>query len=430
MKTDINGRVLNVNRRIVQNATACALRESIVIKSDNGLAPNEVTMWPLEPKGSLETLEPKGSLETELRIVTEVNREMLLNFFESLKRKGWMNIRPAYQRRNRWDEKKQSKLIESFLINIPVPPLFVFEYEPARYEVMDGQQRITAIQRFYDGDLKLKGLKLRPDLNGRSYKTVPQKIQDSFDRRSISYTVLLYESAQKPEERELLRKHVFERLNTGGVTLVRQEIRNCLYDSNFNKLCVQLTQLPNFRRVWGLPSYKVDEEELNNEKLRKNSFFSKMFDIEAVLRFFAFRNLDRFSGNIQDFLDRYMSNALKLKAGDLDIMRTQFELTLNCAVSIYGDAAFRVWIPEHSDSKKVKKAQWSSRPSINIWDAVMIGLFQNRDSYDVLPSKAESILERTKELFLSHPTKTFTGAKSTKKDLITKIKLFTELFKA
>jgi len=86
----------------------------------------------------------------ELRIVTESNREQLPNFVEALKRSNpaWMELRPFYQRRPRWDKVRQSKLIESFIMNIPVPPLFVYESTLAKYEVMDGQQRITAIQSF------------------------------------------------------------------------------------------------------------------------------------------------------------------------------------------------------------------------------------------------------------------------------------------
>lgn len=84
------------------------------------------------------------------RIVTETNREKLKNFYEALKRPNYMNARPSYQRRQRWSAERQSQLIESFLINNPIPPLFVYETRPNVYEVMDGQQRITAIKAFPD----------------------------------------------------------------------------------------------------------------------------------------------------------------------------------------------------------------------------------------------------------------------------------------
>src|SRR5258708_760756 len=126
------------------------------------LTPAERTMWekPVRtsvPKPSDDEINAKyGS--RELRIVTESNREQLPNFVEALRRPGWMKLRPSYQRRQRWDRERQSRLIESFIMNIPVPPLFVYESDLAKYEVMDGQQRITAIRDFYTNKLKLEGL--------------------------------------------------------------------------------------------------------------------------------------------------------------------------------------------------------------------------------------------------------------------------------
>ena len=107
----------------------------------------------------------------ELRIVTESNREQLPNFVAALRRPDWMRLQPFYQRRKRWDIKRKSKLIESFIMNVPVPPCFLFESEFARYEVMDGQQRITTIRDFYENNFKLKGLEQWPELNGRQYNT-------------------------------------------------------------------------------------------------------------------------------------------------------------------------------------------------------------------------------------------------------------------
>ncbi|MGL6342326.1 MAG: DUF262 domain-containing protein, partial [Waterburya sp.] len=120
------------------------------------------------------------------RILTEINREKLPSFADSLKKNNYMDVSPFYQRRLRWDKKKQSQLIESFLINIPVPPIILYEKEYNSYEVMDGQQRITAIKDFYNNDLELTGLKLWSELNGRKYQQLPDKIKAGIDRRAIS----------------------------------------------------------------------------------------------------------------------------------------------------------------------------------------------------------------------------------------------------
>src|SRR5258708_27280177 len=114
------------------------------------LAPSEHSIWekptrPVREKMSDDEIDEKYVSKAE-RIVTEMNREKLPNFVDALKREKYMVLTPAYQRRRRWDPERQSRLIESFLMNIPVPPLFIYETSLNRYEVMDGQQRITAVK--------------------------------------------------------------------------------------------------------------------------------------------------------------------------------------------------------------------------------------------------------------------------------------------
>ncbi|WP_152903448.1 DUF262 domain-containing protein, partial [Serratia marcescens] len=142
----------------------------------------EIKMWEKEKKQrSTATtdaeIEAKYDTKSE-RIVTETNREKLPNFYEALKKPDYMNTRPFYQRRSRWTPKLQSRLIESILINIPIPPLFVYEIRSNVHEVMDGQQRISAIKAFYSNELVLEGLERWPELNGRTYSKLPKAIQD------------------------------------------------------------------------------------------------------------------------------------------------------------------------------------------------------------------------------------------------------------
>lgn len=107
----------------------------------------EQVMWTIPPKDHIESLNTSQINEKyergEQRIVTEMNREKLPNFVEALKRNDYMEVRPFYQRRSRWDEARQSKLIESFIINIPVPPIFLYERAYNSYEVMDGQRKLS-----------------------------------------------------------------------------------------------------------------------------------------------------------------------------------------------------------------------------------------------------------------------------------------------
>ena len=355
----------------------------------------------------------------ELRIVTESNREQLPNFVEALKRPNWMELRPFYQRRQRWDEERQSKLIESFIMNIPVPPLFVYESDLAKYEVMDGQQRITAIKEFYGNKLVLEGLEQWPELNGRIYDKLPSEIRKGIDRRSISYVVLLKESATTSDEQALLRQQVFERLNTGGIRLSNQEIRHCIYHDKFDELLMELTKLPAIRRAWGLPLYSIEEENNPPEQLLASQHYSQMRDAEIILRFFALRHVDQYRGGMQNFLDQYMVRSRRFTETDIEFLKNTFTDTIALAVEIYEQALFHPWDPEVE--------QWSDRAQIAFADAVMVGFNRVLDSSQQLRSKKQNVLEATKQLFRDTPPGTFTGQKNTKKDVQDRIRLFQEV---
>ncbi len=228
------------------------------------------------------------------RMLTEINREKLPSFAATLKKSGYLNVRPDYQRRERWDAKKQSRLIESFLMNIPVPPIILYEIDYNAYEVIDGQQRITAIRDFYDNKLQLEGLEIWEELNGRNYQELPSRIKAGIDRRSLSSIVLITESTSNLEEAMFLKQQAFERINTGGVSLSKQEVRNCLFYGDFNNLLIELAENDIFAKAWGIPLKK-------SQKPTENSLYKKMEDVELVLRFFALRHMDNFKYGIASF---------------------------------------------------------------------------------------------------------------------------------
>lgn len=354
----------------------------------------------------------------ELRIVTEMNREQLPNFVDALKRPGWMELRPFYQRRPRWDPARQSKLIESFIMNIPVPPLFVYESDLAKYEVMDGQQRITAIRDFYTNKLRLEGLEQWPDLNGRIYDRLPTEIRKGIDRRSISYFVLLKESAVTSEEQALLRQQVFERLNTGGVKLSKQEIRNSIYHGKFNSLLLEVVKIPAFRDAWGIPQYTESEDANPPDELVNNRVYVQMQDVETALRFFALRHASHYKLGMAGFLDLYMVRARRFTEEDIQVLRSLFSKTIQLAADVYGDLLFRPW--------ESSKGTWSG-PRVAFADSVMVGLCAQLDSADVLRRRREQVIEGTKKLFETNPSGTFTGQRNTKKDVQQRIGLYREM---
>ena len=223
------------------------------------------------------------------------------------------------------------------------------------------------------------------------------------------------------EEAWALRETVFERLNTGGVELEYQEIRNALYQGPFNDLLFELAKLDEFRAAWGIPRYVENEIEKNPEIL-KNNMFSKMEDLEIILRFFALRHAEHYRKGMQGFLDLYMMKAAHFKPGDVDQLRQQFINALNGAVEIYGDKVFR---PFDSDS-----GEWEKRPHKAFHDAVMIGVASNIDRMNEFLRYRQKIIDNTVQLFQQHQKGTFTGRGNTKADVQERIRLYSEMLAA
>jgi hypothetical protein len=388
-------------------------------------APSELNMW-LKPPRETDRTSTDDEINNkysrrELRIVTESNREQLPNFVEALRRPNWMNLKPFYQRRARWDDTRQSRLIESFIMNVPVPPLFVYESDLAKYEVMDGQQRITALLDFYSNKLRLRGLEQWPELNGRIYDNLPTEIKKGIDRRSISYIVLLKESATTSEEQALLRQQVFERLNTGGIELGHQEIRNSLYHGKLNSLLLEVAKNQIFRTAWGIPPYSASEEEQIPEILLKNRTYSEMRDLEIALRFFALRHVENYQRGMKGFLDLYMLRSRTFTDDDIDILRDQFYKTIELGQELYGGLLFHPF--------DVDKGDWADRSQVAYADAVMVGLSRNLEHAAALASRKREVISKTEDLFRTHQAGTFTGQKNTKKDVQERIRLFDEMLK-
>ena len=135
-----------------------------------------------------------------IRIVTEQARYPLNTIVAMIDSEDY-ELNPEFQRRYRWDKKKKSRLIESFIMNVPIPPIFLYEYKYSHYEVMDGLQRLTTIYEFYRDKLVLEDLEEWPELIGRKYSELPEQIKRGIDRRYLSSIILL----QEPQK--VRRKH-------------------------------------------------------------------------------------------------------------------------------------------------------------------------------------------------------------------------------
>jgi hypothetical protein len=244
-------------------------------------------------------------------------------------------INPDFQRLFRWPESKQSQLIESLILELPVPSIYVIEVEDGVYELIDGLQRISSYFHFRgkhpdfpeDKFLVLEECDVLPELNGQTYESLPQAIQIKLKRHFIRMEVLRRESDKR------LRYHMFKRLNTGGELLSPQEIRNCtirLLDNTFNEFLKQVAKSPDYQNCM---------TELPDEKREQ------MYMEEYALRFFAMKNNQaKYVKDIGDFLTEYMEavsdpeqQALKF---DYVAQRTTFMDTFRVLNEALGDTAF------------------------------------------------------------------------------------------
>lgn len=329
-----------------------------------------------KPKATDEQLNSRYA-KGEIRIVTEQARYPLTGILGMLKEEmdgedGKRELRykldPEYQRRHRWSVQRKSRLIESFLMNVPVPPVFLYERELARFEVMDGRQRLSALSDFYADKFALDGLEHWSDLNGRTYSKLPSKIRDGIDRRYISSIILLKETATSEEQAAMLKKLVFERLNSGGVKLANQETRNAVYHGPLNQLCLDLSENPKFRRMWGIPPDPQPEErnadeadEETEESIDESTasglhMFEKMEDVELVLRFFAYRKIGDFKAGlnkISEFLDQFIAVGNKFPKEGLVEYRSMFENTINFLWDVLETDAFTVLDPAKRRPTKI-----------------------------------------------------------------------------
>lgn len=261
------------------------------------------------------------------RIIFQTNNFFLPQVRDLIEKGEVLNLRPEYQRRLRWSTAQKSKLIESMLLNIPVPPVFLYESDAARYEVMDGQQRLNAVKEFISGDFALTSLTVLKPLNGIRYSRCPPRIKRALDRASLSAIVLLLESESENVGNRLsmtdIRRFIFDRLNTGGTKLNPQEIRNALNPGPLNRIIVELTRNRLFTEVFDIPPYlETDPNDYyENPQRQKNLLYSSMADCQLVLRYFALKDEANIRGSMKSILDRAMerdvtdeeADALKLE---------------------------------------------------------------------------------------------------------------------
>ena len=233
-----------------------------------------------------------------------------------------IDLQPSYQRNLVWDDTKKSRLIESIFLNIPLPAFYVDATDSEKWVVIDGLQRINTIKSFFvDKTLHLKNLEFL-DYNGMSCDDVPQ----SYIRRSMERILTIIQIM--PGTPEETKYNIFKRINTGGVSLNSQEIRNALASERTREYLERLSNSNAFLEA----TYKSISK-------------SRMLDKELVLRFFGFKKfgIDYYSScnSYDDFMNK--TNILIDKVSDDELVQIEcdFYKSLETIKEIFGKLAFR-----------------------------------------------------------------------------------------
>lgn len=287
----------------------------------------------------------EGKYRQQMRQIHPQKIELPISTLQAMI-KDQITLNPEFQRRDRWDNKKRSRFVESVIMNVPVPPVFLGEDEYGSYVVLDGRQRLTAIHEFLKNTFPLEGLTVWEELNGMRYSDLEESgLNRTLTRRFIPAILLLKESS--PE----VKYDVFDRLNTGGVKANEMEIRNAVFRGDFTKLLHSLSALVNFRKLWDIP-----EEP---KALSENATYSTMEDVEYVLRFFALRDVALIEGRLKDYLSVYMktrNEQYKQNIVTKQIDESLFTRAVNTTFSVLGKDAFARTSPDGRQRKSAPLA--------------------------------------------------------------------------
>lgn len=304
-----------------------------------------------------------------------------------------LDIKPDYQRLFRWTDQQQSRFIESLLLEMPVPPIFVIEEEAGKYQLIDGLQRISSYLHFrgklsaphLDPPIKsgqaleLIDCDIVPELNGWKFAELPTALQIRLKRAFIRVEVIRKETDPR------FKYHMFKRLNTGGEVLSEQQVRNAtirLLDPRLPEFIIALSELRSFQAT---VSYLTEDRRLS------------AFDQELVVRFLAFKNnRERFKHEVAEFLTDFMegiADSERSEPFDYASEEVCFRKTFESLNSSLGEYAFAF--------ANKSKDRLSGGFSIYHFEAITVGLQAVLDRVDPTdPSSMEKLKTTLREIKL------------------------------
>lgn len=309
----------------------------------------------------------EGELQIDLageKVVIEKVDRSLFEFHRWYQQKKLI-IDPEWQRSYVWDRKRASRLIESFLIDLPVPVIYLAKTPDGKYEVIDGVQRLTSVFEFFAGSLVLTGLELLPELNKKKFSDLSEQLQHKLEDTTLrSFDLSAHTSSH-------FLFVIFERLNTGGVPLNEMEVRNCVYRGQLNSLIRDLARNSDFVQA-------VNQKDL----------VKRMSDRGLVLRFLAFyeRTYTKATNGLKAFLNQFFELYRNPPEDKLKEFEKQFKKAMRASVTVFGHNAFRL---RRVDQKG--GGEWTPRTNASIFQSVAVSF----TDYDLvqITERADAIFE-------------------------------------
>lgn len=294
--------------------------------------------------------------------------------------------KPELQRKYVWDKKKASRFIESLLLGLPVPSIFLASTPEEKKLIIDGYQRISTLydyieNQIWSGDdtkFKLCDTKLiNPRWRGKAYSDLSETDQRRL--RNSTIHAIIFEQKHPQNDSGLFQ--VFERINTGGMTLNDQEIRNCVYQGRMNSLLVELNKLPGWK------SHFNGQDD------------PRMKDMELILRFFAMNNEDVYRSDakylsLKKMLNDYMQKYVKAEEAFINGKRMEFVRTIDFINDHFGEEVFFNY---QNDSDRIRKRLYPT-----IYDSIMIATSIALERNPNTHYDREDLRERRKTL-VKHP---------------------------
>lgn len=288
-------------------------------------------------------------VEETKRVYTD-KKDFTLSNIREMFDEGDIIPQPDYQRDYVMDQKQASKLVESILIGIPIPTVYLCEELDNTYSIIDGQQRMTSFVKYLKNEFALKGLEELTDLNGKKFSELDKNYQRNIKSSTLSSIILLKESQE-------LKYEIFARLNQGAVKLKPQELRNCIYRGTFNNLIEEIANNNKY-----LPELFIEKNKRKNYQ-------------EYVLRFFALRNFNDYSSSMTKTMNDFMVTHQDDNEKSIEESKKLFNSTIDIVKQVMGESAFCGLDRE--------KGIITNKFSGSVYDSIIIP-FSMFDSHDLM----------------------------------------------